>query len=130
MDWSARMIIELARSGESVRFRARGQSMWPAIPGHSLVELTPCAGTELRVGQVAAFERREQVVVHRVERVSERGLHFAGDALSIGDGCVPFEHVLGTVTLVVRRPLHWRMPRLRHLRWLSRSLARRLGQRH
>jgi hypothetical protein len=123
------MIIELARSGESVRFRARGQSMWPAIPGRSLVELTPCAGKELDVGQIAAFERGGCVVVHRVEGVSEHGVHFAGDSRSEEDGCVSFEQVLGRVHVVERRGLHWNWPRRLHLRWLWRSLERHLQRR-
>jgi hypothetical protein len=129
MTWPFRMIVELARAGQSVRFRARGQSMWPAIPGGSLVELTPCAGRELAVGQIAAFERRGQIVVHRVQGVSEQGVHFAGDSLSVKDGCVTFEQVLGRVHVVERRRLRWRWPRLVHLRWLWRSLERRLGRR-
>lgn len=128
MNWPARMIVELARAGESVRFRARGQSMWPAIPGRSLVELTPCAGKELGVGEIAAFERHGQVVVHRVEGISEHGIHFAGDSLSAKDGCVTFEQVLGRVQVVERRRLRWRWPGLLHLRWFWRSLERRLGR--
>ena len=39
MDWPARMILELLRSGETVQFRARGRSMWPAIPSGSRIEV-------------------------------------------------------------------------------------------
>jgi len=128
MDYPARMIIELIRSGESVRFRARGRSMWPAIPSGSQIEVQPCAAAELEVGQIAAFEREGQVVVHRVESVSTEGVRFAGDTLERGDGVIASERVLGRARVLARRGLHWRLPRPSELRWLWRVLRRRIWQ--
>jgi len=75
------MIIELLRSGQSARFIARGGSMWPSVPARSQIEVEPCPAAQLRVGQLAAFERGGQVIVHRVTRVAPEGLHFQGDNL-------------------------------------------------
>jgi hypothetical protein len=120
------MIIELIRSGESVRFRARGSSMWPAIPSGSQIEVQPCAASELEVGQIAAFERQGRVVVHRVESISAEGVRFAGDSLERGDGMIASARVLGRARVLERRGIHWRLPRRSELRWLLRVLRRRL----
>jgi hypothetical protein len=121
------MIIALLRSGQSVRFVARGQSMWPAIPSRSQVEVVPCLASELTVGQIAAFERGGQVVVHRVQRVTPEGVYFAGDALRRQDGCIAAAQLLGRARVVERRALRWRRPRLEHLRRALRAGWRRLG---
>jgi hypothetical protein len=125
-DYPARMIIELLRSGESVRFRARGSSMWPSIPSGSQIEVQPCAVAELEVGQIAAFERAGRVVVHRVESISAEGVRFAGDSLERGDGVIASERVLGRARVLERRGIHWRLPRPNEVRWLWRVLRRRL----
>jgi hypothetical protein len=124
---SARLIVALVRAGRAVRFRARGSSMWPAIPSGSMLLVLPCPAAMLRVGQVAAFERRGQVVVHRVQRIGPEGLYFAGDALKDGDGCVERERILGRVHVIERRRLRVRLPRARELSALWRVFARRLG---
>lgn len=125
---AARVIIELLRSGQAVEFRARGRSMWPAIPSGSRVEITPCAPAELEVGELAAFERSGQVVVHRVQRKSGAGIHFAGDSRAAADGCIAAADVLGRARVIARRPLRLRMPNLWHLRWLWRAALRGLGR--
>ena len=124
-DWATRIILELLRSGEVVRFQARGHSMWPSIPSHSRLEVRPAEAKELRVGQIAAFERQGRVVVHRVRAVSEDCIELAGDALVYGDGSVPRERVLGRAHVLKRRPLELRLPKARHLRILLRALSRR-----
>jgi len=126
MDYPARLIIELLRSGQSVRFRARGSSMWPAIPSGSRIEVQPCAVSELEVGQLAAFEREGQVVVHRVQSVTPEAVHFLGDSLERGDGCIASERVLGRARVLERRRIHWRLPRRGEVRRLWRVLQRRL----
>ncbi|HVZ31246.1 MAG TPA: hypothetical protein VG963_02415 [Polyangiaceae bacterium] len=117
-DWSCRALIALARSGERVRFRALGRSMGRAIPSRSLVEISPCTGSELAVGQIAAFERGGRVVVHRVAALKPGAVQFASDAQGLGDGWVAFENVLGRAHVVER-------PR-RGLRAASLALLRRL----
>jgi hypothetical protein len=123
---SARVIIELLRSGRSVQFRARGRSMWPAIPSGSRVEIIPCPPAELEVGELAAFERGGEVVVHRVQGRSRAGIQFAGDSRAVGDGCIDTADVLGRARVIERRPLRLRVPSLWHLRWLWRAVPRTL----
>lgn len=124
-DFATRILLELLRSGEVVRFQARGHSMWPSIPSHSRLEVRPAEAKELRVGQIAAFERDGRVVVHRVRAINEDCIELAGDALVHGDGSIPRERVLGRAHVLKRRPLELRLPTSRHLRILLRALSRR-----
>jgi hypothetical protein len=121
-----RAIIELLRSGETVRFYARGCSMWPSITESSELEVRPHEAADLRVGQIAAFERQGRVVVHRVRAVGAEHLEFAGDALTRGDGPVERARVLGKAHVLRRRPLRLQLPRLAHARLFWRALRRRL----
>lgn len=124
-DWATRIILELLRSGETVRFHVRGNSMWPIIPSRSRVEVRPSEAADIKVGQIAAFERHGRVVVHRVRGVTAECVEFAGDALEKGDGSIPRERVLGRAHVLRRRPLELRLPKPRHLRILVRALSRR-----
>ena len=124
-DRATRLLIELLRAGETVRFRALGCSMWPAIPSRSLLEVRPSEGGALAAGQLAAFERDGRVVVHRVTAVGSEHVELRGDALERGDGKIPRACVLGRAHVLLRRPLRLRLPDLRHLRLVLGALARR-----
>lgn len=120
-----RLLLDLLRAGETVRFRALGCSMWPAIPSHSLLEVRPSESGALAAGQLAAFERDGRVVVHRVTAVAREHVELWGDALERGDGKIPRARVLGRAHVLSRRPLRLRLPELRHLRIALGVLARR-----
>jgi hypothetical protein len=126
-DRTTRLIIELLRSGQTVRFRARGCSMWPSITSRSEIEVRPHEAAGLRVGQIAAFERQGRVVVHRVQAVAAEHLELAGDALARGDGRIERARVLGQAHVLRRRPLRLQLPRLAHARLLWRALRRRFA---
>jgi hypothetical protein len=126
-DRTTRVIIELLRSGQTVRFRARGSSMWPSITSRSEIEVRPHEAAELRVGQIAAFERRGRVVVHRVRAVAAEHVEFAGDALARADGPIERARVLGQAYVLRRRPLRLQLPRWKHARLVWRALRRRLA---
>jgi hypothetical protein len=127
VDWATRIILELLRSGETVRFGARGHSMWPTIPSYSQLEVRPSEAADLRVGQIAAFERHGRVVVHRVRHIDADTVELAGDALQRSDGPIPRAAILGRAHVLRRRPLRLQLPRPRHLRILWRAVTRRLG---
>lgn len=124
-DRATRLLLELLRAGETVRFRALGCSMWPAIPSRSLLEVRPGEGDSLVAGQLAAFERDGRVVVHRVTAVGSEHVELRGDALERGDGKIPRARVLGRAHVLLRRPLRLRLPELRHVRLVLGALARR-----
>lgn len=76
-------------------------SMEPAYPTGSLVYAEPVSGADLAPGDVAAFWRDQDVIVHRVEAVdAERAeLVTKGDANEDPDvRPVPYANVLGRVT--------------------------------
>jgi len=124
-DRATRLLVELLRAGETVRFRALGCSMWPAIPSRSLLEVRPSESEALAVGQLAAFERDGRVVVHRVTAIGLQHVELAGDALASGDGKIPRARVLGRAHVLSRRRLRLRWPELEHVRLLLGALVRR-----
>jgi hypothetical protein len=124
-DRVTRLLLELLRAGETVRFRALGCSMWPTIPPRSLLEVRPSEAAALVAGQLAAFEQHGRVVVHRVTAVCGEHVELWGDALERGDGKIPRARVLGRAHVLSRRPLRPRLPDLRHLRIVLRALRRR-----
>lgn len=79
-------------------------SMEPAYPTGSLVYAQPVAGEDLRLGDVAAFWRDQDVIVHRVDSVDPAEKEFVakGDANADVDlRPVPFRAVLGRVVFSV-----------------------------
>lgn len=122
-------MLELLRSGQSVRFIARGSSMWPSIPAGSRLEVQPCPAMDLKQGELAAFTRHGQLVVHRVTRVTAGGVWLQGDNREISDGHVPAEQVLGRANVLERRRMHLRWPRPGELLRAGRSLLRRFAPR-
>lgn len=102
------LALAVVAIGSSVAPRVMGMqsyaiisgSMEPAYPTGSLVYAEPVAGAELQAGDVAAFWRDEDVIVHRVEEVDEG----SGELVTKGDANaeldlrpVPFGNVLGRV---------------------------------
>ncbi|MEC4184512.1 signal peptidase I [Adlercreutzia sp. R21] len=79
-------------------------SMEPAYPTGSLVYAEPASGESLQPGDVAAFWRDEDVIVHRVQENDAA----AGELITKGDANaendlhpVPYQNVLGLVTFSV-----------------------------
>lgn len=79
-------------------------SMESDYPTGSLVYAVPASGKSLEVGDVAAFVRDENIIVHRIHSIDteKHELIAKGDA---NDGVdvrpVPYDHVLGRVVLGV-----------------------------
>lgn len=79
-------------------------SMEPAYPTGSLVYAQPTAGKDLQAGDVAAFWRDEDVIIHRVDSIDIAGEEFVakGDANDDVDlRPVLFRDVLGRVVFSV-----------------------------
>lgn len=86
----------LARRGR-LRFRARGQSMRPAIPDGTELELS-CLDRPPRRGDIlCARTASGEIVVHRVVGVAKNWVELWGDATSTSDSRVPREAILGLV---------------------------------
>ena len=101
---------ELLRRGCTVRFRAGGRSMHPAIRDGESITVVPTELSEIKHGDIIAYRKRRSVLAHRVVRIkrSERGdgdvsaLVMRGDTACSCDAPVAPGQVLGKVVAVER----------------------------
>jgi signal peptidase I len=96
---------ELLGRGRSVRFRAEGGSMHPAIRAGDKLVVQPVALDELGIGDVALYRNGRGVTAHRVVAVpghAGQGSLFLmrGDAGGMRDEPVEPERILGKVVAV------------------------------
>ena len=80
------LLQEAVHAGRTVRVRARGGSMHPLIPDGSVVELAP-VHRPLRVGDVVAAARGDDLLIHRVVGLGDP-VALKGDANGGRDGGV------------------------------------------
>lgn len=96
----SRLFSELLRSllgeGISVRFRAQGRSMYPAIADGDVVQVDPTATPAVR-GEVVMVESSEGLRVHRVIHSGEN-MRTRGDCCFQSDDNV--QSAIGSVSLV------------------------------
>lgn len=109
------MLVDALRAGRTVRFVARGSSMWPVVRDGSTVEATPCAAAALRAGELGVFARGAGLVVHRALGRTARGWRFAGDARFRDDGVVEDAAVLGRARVLAAPPWYRARPTARLL---------------
>ncbi len=107
----ARLALELLRRGASIRFRARGSSMSPAIGDGDVLTVTPCNPEGLRLGDMALYRNAAgSLFAHRVlgRRLGVRApaLEMRGDASRGQRETVPAEAVLGRVVSANRGGVH------------------------
>jgi hypothetical protein len=99
---------DLLSRGISVRFRASGGSMRPAICHGDMLTVGPVAPSNLTPGSVAVYRRFDRLLAHRVMRIDADdtgALVFVlcGDAASDCDAPVAASQILGEVVKVERR---------------------------
>lgn len=139
---------ELFSRGNSVRMQVDGVSMSPFLLPGDIVRVEPAGAEQLRVGEVALYERQGQPVVHqlvgRTKRDGRRLLMFQAVGMNAIETVLEGEAVLGRVMgferdasaeAVTRFPIGWRQ-RLRswwrlflHGRAAEDSWVRRAPQR-
>lgn len=121
-----RLGSELLGEGLTVRVRASGYSMFPAIRPGDVIEIEPVAGAGagLVPGTVVALRREGDFVVHRLvgvfEREGRQWVFTRGDSVLRADEPVPVEEVAGTVITIIRgsRIVRNPLPRTNvHYRW-------------
>jgi len=98
---------EILGKGKSLRFRARGNSMWPLVRDGDILLVRPIGTGEVRLGDLVLFHTgKGNVVVHRVVRcdAGRGGMRYLvqGDAGSGPDGLIPAAQVQGRVTSLER----------------------------
>jgi hypothetical protein len=109
----------------SLRFQARGFSMYPFIRDGDVITVSPWGGVQPRPGDVVAFchPTTERLVVHRLLQKTAQGFFLRGDNCPEADGLVPSASIWGRVTKVERngRVLRWGWgPERRFLALLAR----------
>lgn len=101
-------LLALARSvlgrGASLRFQARGFSMAPFIRDGDVLTVFPKGERRPRPGDIVAFVHPEndRLTVHRVVTIRDGEVAVKGDNVSMPDGTVPEERILGFVRRVER----------------------------
>ena len=122
-------MMEFLRDGQEVTFTARGGSMWPAVRDGARVSILPMKIDLLRVGDLAAVDRRGELLVHRVIARTPAGVVLQGDSMPSPDGVFTADLVLGVATVRAQPPLRATIPTRWHLAALSRWARRRWAER-
>jgi signal peptidase I len=134
----AALATEILRGGNTLRFSARGGSMWPIIRNGDWAEVQAISAASIRRGDVVLVRTGSgRLLVHRVRWIGRAGdevaLRTQGDALAHPDPLIHAAQVLGRVVAVERGGRRLRLDRaplrLAGLAWIRLStLRRRLGQ--
>ncbi len=69
----ASLYIDALRQGEALWFRVASGSMDPLLRVGDEVRIEPVAADKIRIGQIAAFETDEGLVIHRIVRYQQTG---------------------------------------------------------
>lgn len=136
----------LLAEGKMVRMRAAGSSMYPSIRAGSILHIKSLKEPdELLIGDIIAWEREDDMVVHRVThkyRTDDQWFFITrGDSTLSSDRPVAFEDIAGKVVLVEtskgkKEPVRKTLIRERSYRFNSRrvwvlnkinAVRRRLG---
>ena len=103
------LAADILASGNLLRFKARGTSMYPFIKDGDALEFELLDPHDVRPADVVLFwnQRNHRLVVHRVIRVttsdSNPRLITQGDALYHSDGSIDPRDVLGKLTAIIRK---------------------------
>ncbi len=89
------LLRDLLASGHRARFRATGDSMDPTIRSGEAVEIAPCDASALRRGDIVLASAARGLTLHRVVRISPRGIVMRGDNALRADAPFGAEKVLG-----------------------------------
>ena len=103
----AQISTDLLSRGYSVRFRASGGSMQPAICHGDVLTVVPVAPSNILPGSVAVYRRFDRLIAHRVVRIDADDFGAAvfvlrGDAATGCDAPVAASQMLGEVVKVER----------------------------
>jgi len=98
------LIRDAVSHGAAARFRASGASMSPFLREGDVVTVSPLAGRQPRLGDVAAFVEPAtgKCIVHRVVGTRLEGVLIQGDAREQADGWMDPSQILGRVSRVER----------------------------
>jgi len=69
----ASLYIAALREGQALDFRVASSSMNPLLQVGDSVRIVPAKANDIRVGDIAAFETAEGLVIHRIVRLQQIG---------------------------------------------------------
>jgi phage repressor protein C with HTH and peptisase S24 domain len=88
---------DLLAAGHTARFRASGDSMYPAIRSGDYLEIAPCDVSQLRLGDVILATTERGLTAHRIVRIRGARITMRGDNALRSDPSLGPEDVLGRV---------------------------------
>jgi signal peptidase I len=95
---------EVLAAGHTARFRASGDSMYPAIRSGDYLHIVPCDISQLRRGDVILAMTDRGLTAHRIVRIrdaeGEMRIVMRGDNALRCDRTVPASDILGRVEIV------------------------------
>ncbi|MBD3183177.1 hypothetical protein GF312_12855 [Candidatus Poribacteria bacterium] len=101
-------LTELLRSilkrGLPFKFCAKGTSMHPFIRGGDVITVSPLIDKTPGIGNVVAFThpKNNKLMVHRIYGKTPKGYKIKGDNITVSDGIIPDDYILGYVTGIER----------------------------
>lgn len=96
-------ITEIVKSGEELSLNITGSSMLPFLKGGRDRVLLSLFTPPARTGDILLYQRKSgEYVLHRVVKISEYGLYFAGDIQSVIEGPVSQSDIKAIVTAAER----------------------------
>src|SRR6185295_9848523 len=100
-------------TGMSIRFRASGDSMYPAILNGDVITVSPVASGDIARGDILLYRDGDRVLAHRLIGIAESGretrFRFRGDSNATCDLPIARSQILGRVETVERhgRVIAW-----------------------
>jgi signal peptidase I len=95
---------EVLAAGNTARFRASGDSMYPAIRSGDYLHIVPCDASKLRAGDIILASTERGLTAHRIVRIRDAEgrlrITMRGDNALRSDRPVAPEDVLGRVESV------------------------------
>jgi signal peptidase I len=92
---------DVLAAGHTARFRASGDSMYPAIRSGDYLEIAPCDVSQLRLGDIILATTERGLTAHRIVRIREAEgrtrITMRGDNALRSDPSVVSEDVVGRV---------------------------------
>ncbi len=99
------VIGESLKENQNAIFTVTGNSMWPFIGhGRDQVEVAPVKCSELKKGDIVLFKtQRGAYILHRIMKLTDKGMITAGDGNTYIDGEFPRTSALAKVTKIIRK---------------------------
>jgi hypothetical protein len=98
-------IEELLAAGHTIRLHPLGYSMYPLfVPGRDEAIIAPLGERKPRRGDVVLYRREQGILVlHRIQRITKKGIYFVGDNQTEVEGPLRPDQVRGILVAFVRK---------------------------